>query len=1117
MLLSKSCYQNVYTMLNHQCRKLEQNRADLELIFSSYQSACVAIDTKQQKELEENKERQNKLKAYIDIASAHTRHLLVSEKPIPFNNGKLSILTVQIESPSRDDMYAAQLYTEATGQMKFVTNEYLRINSEASAQRIIAEQYYKEQKEKLQKESNIINENILKYLHTSEFSEFLERLHSDYQQFCIGIDTKDNNLCNENYISIGTLRVPLPIPIGKEEHIMKLTGGELFDTKTKTVGIPMSIKVVEGQAITVEYTNDLEENLLSGIRNLFLNIARYHKTEFNQICLIDPIRFNNSSLGCLAPLANGKNSFIDSVPLTEEGIRKKVNSIIAQINEDEQHLITSGLYSMRRRLLVFHDFPERYDSTMVNQIQQLCVNAAHYNVTIILTHNKSRKNTGFNDSLTYIKTNALNIEYNNDEFLIKYENEKNLVPFEWYSSPTVLPTDIEKRLVDERPVVNMSNNYEDRIGFSMELRYNKGERRLINIPFGVDSNGNVLTIDFEDSNFATFICGAARSGKSTLLHTLISGIIKNNHPDDVEVWLIDFKMTEFSRYTNHLPPHIRYIILDESPELVYDILDRLTEIMIRRQNIFKGKWLKLSEVPSDKYMPAILVIIDEFSIMSQILSDSVVIGRENYSLKLQNLLAKGAALGMHFIFASQGFTSGTRGLNDFSKKQIQQRIAMKTEYNEIKETLDLRSASDDDKAIMEQLPVHYALLRVPVDERGDHLLLSKVLYISDYKEQERFINCICNNLCPAPKYNVNDKTLYIDKRSMIIDGNNYSAFTNRKEEMDNYIKNHEEVLYEKTVLFLGEPRRMFTIYPVEVKNHFYENIIIIAPNSEVMPATSILKSIYETLTMQKLGMEIWSSHNNPILHILSMETYKEAMSVQKDLCTICKRIHEIKELIISRKYENKYFVLLGFESIILDLSYLQTKSSKIKNEDRSKLNQLASITIEKRKKGQKDLMSMMREARNKNVEGSENANLFESTTRDENVVSAEKQTNAEEDDMSLYDARDDLKFILTQGPRLGYHFIMVFNTVGEVSQSKIDLTLFNHRILFCIPKSDAINLVNSGEAKIVSELENHSFRYNNGLDALSFRPYLHSGLSWDGWNLSSDGVISIIDTEEYLL
>ena len=115
-----------------------------------------------------------------------------------------------------------------------------------------------------------------------------------------------------------------------------------------------------------------------------------------------------------------------------------------------------------------------------------------------------------------------------------------------------------------------------------------------------------------------------------------------------------------------------------------------------------------------------------------------------------------------------------------------------------------------------------------------------------------------------------------------------------------------------------------------------------------------------------------------------------------------------------------------------------------------------------------------------------------------------------------YDARADLKFILTQGPRLGYHFVILFNTAGELSQSKIDISLCKHKILFRMPKADAVGIIGSVSANVVAELEDHSFRYSNGIDALSFRPYLHPGLSWDGWFMSGNVVLND-EEEEYLM
>src|SRR5699024_7755689 len=123
-------------------------------------------------------------------------------------------------------------------------------------------------------------------------------------------------------------------------------------------------------------------------------------------------------------------------------------------------------------------------------------------------------------------------------------------------------------------------------------------------------------------------------------------------------------------------------------ELVYDLIDKLTDKMMERQRIFarlgKERIDQLDPTVLDEPMPVIFVILDEFSIMSQAIAES-----QTYRLRLQNLLAKGAALGIRFLFSSQTFTTGIAGLTPTARAQIQQRIAMKGTKEEISETLEL--------------------------------------------------------------------------------------------------------------------------------------------------------------------------------------------------------------------------------------------------------------------------------------------------------------------------------------------------------------------------------------------------------------------------------------------
>ena len=511
--------------------------------------------------------------------------------------------------------------------------------------------------------------------------------------------------------------------------------------------------------------------------------------------------------------------------------------------------------------------------------------------------------------------------------------------------------------------------------------------------------------------------------------------------------------------------------------------------------------MKLSDVPTEKYMPSIMVIIDEFSVMSQIIADSIASSNENYSVKLQMLLAKGAALGLHFIFASQGFTSGTRGLNDFSKKQIQQRIAMKTEYNEIKETLDIKSASDEDTALMEQLPVHHALTRIPADEHGNHLKLSQVIYISDYTEQEDMIDRISESFTPVSKYDVTNANGYICKRPMVVDGNLYLAFAAKVEEIKSYLESHRD-LYEfndEYTLFVGEPRRMMSLYPLAIANEFCENILLLSTSNEKMAASSVLLSIARSLEIQGMQMELWSTKKNPIYRQIKTDCH-DPMQTISDFDQICETIRELKAKIQSKIENNKFFILLGFETLLTDMSYQAGDGSGFSSNDLR-----TSVTYEKRGKDEPDLNS-----------------LLDALSRGETLGISSQSPVAEvsvsNTSKGAYDARDDLKFILANGPRLGYHFIMCFGTTGDFQQSKIDISVFKHKLIFRTAKADAMSIVGSGNATVVSELEDHSFRYSNGLDSLSFRPYLHKGLSWDGWQLAGGTVVNTVDEEEdYLL
>lgn len=1095
MITLLKTYNKIFVELAALNSKLDSLYKQIEVSKMEYSQELSNAKNSLREKLEENTQRTAKVNAFKEIAKTHsTKHIpAISAKP--FDSSVLSKLSVQINSGNVNDSYAVQLYTEATAQLIFLNLEIAEITqkNEQYIERLLIK--YNTDIRETENKISIVKAEILSYLNSNFFSSFISCIKNDTITFNNNNDTTEHFIDTNGTISLGTVELPFPIPRGMESDFAKKIA-DLCNVAKAIIKVPVNISINHNRVILAEYTNTTENLILKGVQNIILNIARYYGQEFSQVSFIDPIRYNSSSLGCLSRVC-GDGFFIDNVPHSEELVRKKIANIVSNINP-KRHIETSD-----KKVYIFHDFPQSYDTKSIGLIQQLCANAEYYGINVILTHNQSARQQADSNSYQFIRNIALNISVDNyDAFFCENKNgNKHL--FEWYVAPLHLPSDIEKKYVHERPVIDLNNNYIRRVGLDIIPRTKKGVRKLDNIPYGIDNNGNILYLDFENTNFATYICGASRSGKSTLIHTIITGILQSTHPDNVEIWLVDFGKTEFSRYVNKNIPHIRYIILDESPELVYDLVDRLTEIMLSRQNKFMGKWEKLKDVPEEQYMPELFVVIDEFSIMSNVLANSVTLAKEDYRIKLQTILAKGAKLGMRFIFSSQGFTEGTRGLTEMAKDQIQQRIAMKADYNDIKSTLDLKTISERDELLMEQLPVHYALRRIPLTEQGDRLNNAHVLYIPCANDQFPLFENLKECFSPEKVYDPSKFGSYIYKRPMFKDGNTFEKFNEQKNVILDQLgkaANNDGAFS----IYIGSPQRMLQVYPIEMVNGFCENGLIISPTREKITSASLIISATESLKLQNFQSECWTPNRNSVYRQITNDcnySFDKSFVMIED---ICERISQLKYAIEKKIEANIVIFIMNYETIMMDMQYLAEESTSKEKVDLGILSEYGSIT---RDEGEMDLNTLL----DLELESDNIPQIKSSVT-----VQVSAKVVASTATSKAYDARNDLIYILTHGPRYGYHFIMQFDTCGDFRQTKLDESLFRHKIMFQTAKNEAIGIVNSAFAQSVSTLSNHIFRYTNGIDDVSFRPYLHPGICIDGWSMQGQNIDNIVDEEDYL-
>ncbi len=150
------------------------------------------------------------------------------------------------------------------------------------------------------------------------------------------------------------------------------------------------------------------------------------------------------------------------------------------------------------------------------------------------------------------------------------------------------------------------------------------------------------------------IAGRTGSGKSTLLHALIVSGALWHSPDELEMYLVDFKKgVEFKTYATHHLPHARVVAVESEREFGLSVLRRLDAVLRARGDAFRACATQdvaayRAARPGER-MPRVLLVIDEFQ---ELFVEDDKIAQES-ALLLDRLVRQGRAFGMHVVLGSQ--------------------------------------------------------------------------------------------------------------------------------------------------------------------------------------------------------------------------------------------------------------------------------------------------------------------------------------------------------------------------------------------------------------------------------------------------------------------------------
>ncbi len=342
----------------------------------------------------------------------------------------------------------------------------------------------------------------------------------------------------------------------------------------------------------------------------------------------------------------------------------------------EQYNEFAGEMAEPYQLLVVADFPANFTEAAAARLKSIVASGARCGVFTLLSVDRSLPlPRGF--QWADLLPHAVCLSYDHGRFVRKHPDYGTLA-LEFPPPPpaeqfTQMVREVGGRVEDasrvEVPFATIAPEPEE--------RWTADSRAGIDIPLGRAGATRLQYLRLgKGTSQHVLISGKSGSGKSTLLHALITNTALRYGPDEVELYLIDFKKgVEFKAYAAGNLPHARVVAIESEREFGLSVLARLDDELRRRGDLFRE--LRVQDIrgyrnakPGER-MPRILLIVDEFQELF-VEDDRLA---QDAGLFLDRLVRQGRAFGIHVLLGSQTL-SGAYSLARSTIGQMAVRIAL---------------------------------------------------------------------------------------------------------------------------------------------------------------------------------------------------------------------------------------------------------------------------------------------------------------------------------------------------------------------------------------------------------------------------------------------------------
>ncbi|MDX1928343.1 MAG: FtsK/SpoIIIE domain-containing protein [Pirellulaceae bacterium] len=432
------------------------------------------------------------------------------------------------------------------------------------------------------------------------------------------------------------------------------------------------------------------------VRNLILRSLTTLPPGRTQVCVIDPQGLGRD-YGWLMHLGDYDPQLVSHRVWTQPGHIAKQVQLLAQAAEDfiqqslrnqYRHIVEynrdAGALAEPFRLLVWTSMPTGLDDQSWKALQSLLDTGTRCGIIPIFLIDPAAPWPSA-DHKNMVMRRGLHYTVSEDGKSLQAvsETKANLpvrpmpLPDEAHAQ-TVIHEVGRRALLASRIEVPL-----DRIVPAPDQRWQADSSKFLEIPIGQSGVGRThsLKLGVGTAQHA-IVAGKTGSGKSSMLHAIISSAVLKYSPENLRLVLLDFKKgVEFQVYSDNQLPHADIIGIESHREFGLSALEYVDGCMQRRGEMFRSRGVQdiaswNAAVP-EQHLPRMLIVVDEFQelfVEDDKLSNQV-------SLILDRIVRQGRSFGVHAILSSQTL-AGAYSLPRTTLGQMGVRIALQCDASD---------------------------------------------------------------------------------------------------------------------------------------------------------------------------------------------------------------------------------------------------------------------------------------------------------------------------------------------------------------------------------------------------------------------------------------------------